>query len=396
MTGRNQIITHFLHDYVDPSATLPQATFCKSKRYKYLGIWQGNWNTGSVRNVQKGILTGAVLIAMGLSPASSGLAFAQAASAGAPTAVNPQVQPRFKSSVDMVSVSAVVRDRKGRFVRDLLQQDFLIAEGGEARRIVDFHKDSDGPVNVALLMDMSGSMRVGTKTADARQAARHIISALRPNDRAALLAFDTRLQSVSPFTSDLEALEAALLRIEPPFGQTSLYDAVADTARIIAGEGEAARARNQPPQRGAVVVITDGIDTRSRLTPDQVAALASEIDIPVYIVAVMAAVDDPRNLSDQPAEGGDLQSLAQSTGGELFTASAPAHASLAARQIVEELRHQYVLAFEASSLPGWRPLEVRARDRNLVVRARTGYTAGETVGRPLEIPSLLDSRNLER
>jgi hypothetical protein len=60
----------------------------------------------------------------------------------------------------------------------------------------------------------------------------------------------------------------------------------------------------------------------------------------------------------------------------MFIASAPAHASVAARQIVDELRHQYVLAFEASSRPGGRPLEVSARDKKLVVRARTGYTAG--------------------
>src|SRR5262249_11002469 len=71
-----------------------------------------------------------------------------------------------------------------------------------------------------------------------------------------------------------------------------------------------------------------------------------------------------------------LGSLAHWTGGELFTASAPAHASIAARQIVDELRHQYVLAFEASTHAGWRPLEVRARDKDLIVRARAGYTAG--------------------
>ena len=281
----------------------------------------------------------------------------------------------------MVSVSAVVRDRKGRFVRDLLQQDFIVAEGGEPKRIVDFHTDSDGPINLVLLMDMSGSMRVGTKAVDARQTAKHLLSALRPNDRAALFAFDTRLESVSGFTSDFASLDTALGRIEPPFGQTSLYDAVAQTARLVAKESEAPRAANQRPQRGAVVVLTDGVDTRSRLAPEQVAAISSEIDIPVYIVAVMASIDDPRNQSDpSEVQAGGLRSLAQWTGGEMFTASAPAHASLAARQIVEELRHQYLLAFEASPLPGWRPLEVRARGRGLTVRARAGYTSGDHAG----------------
>jgi len=75
-----------------------------------------------------------------------------------------------------------------------------------------------------------------------------------------------------------------------------------------------------------------------------------------------------------------LMNLARWTGGELFTSSAPAHASVAARQIVEELRHQYLLAFEASTRPGWRPLEVRARDHDLTVRARAGYNVAGTVG----------------
>jgi hypothetical protein len=99
-------------------------------------------------------------------------------------------------------------------------------------------------------------------------------------------------------------------------------------------------------------VLTDGIDTKSRLSPAAVAGIASEIDVPVYIVAVMAKIDDPRERQDDGEGDGipatRLQELAQHTGGELFLASAPAHASVASRQILGELRHQYVLAFEAS------------------------------------------------
>ena len=64
------------------------------------------------------------------------------------------------------------------------------------------------------------------------------------------------------------------------------------------------------------------------------------------------------------------------TGGELFASSALAQTTLTANQIMSELRHQYVLAFEASSKPGWRPLEVRTRQESLIVRARTGYHGG--------------------
>jgi VWFA-related protein len=317
------------------------------------------------------------LIAAGLLSLPLSLSAASQQAQGQPA--DGQGPARFRSSVDVVSVSAVVRDRKGRFVGNLEKKDFIVAEAGEPRRILDFRAQADGPVKLALLFDISGSMRVGSKAVDARQAALHVFSALRPMDEAAVFSFDTRLDRVTKFTSDVSSLKAALDHVEPPFGQTSLYDAVAETARAVAAEGPGG---GRLPQRSAVVVLTDGIDTRSRLTSEQVSAIASSIDIPVYIVAVMSVIDDPRQAVSVTAEvqNGALANLSRWTGGELFIASAPAHASVAARQIVDELRHQYVLAFEASSRPGWRPLEIRARDRELTVRSRAGYTVGGASG----------------
>jgi Ca-activated chloride channel homolog len=291
-------------------------------------------------------------------------------------APSPQDPPaRFRSSVDVVSVAAVVRDRKGRFVGDLSRDDFEIVEAGEQRRILDFRAEKDGPVKLALLMDVSGSMRVAGKVIDARQAADHVFASLAPGDEAAVFTFDSALRQVHPFSSDRGALVKALDDVEKPFGQTSLYDAVAETARAVAARG---RTQTGLLHRSAVVVITDGVDTKSRLTPQQVSHIASEIDVPVYLLAVMSPVDDPREREDERARAGaaELEHLGRRTGGELFLATAPAHASVAARQIVTELRHQYVLAFEASTRPGWRPLEVRAKNDDLQVRARSGYTAG--------------------
>ncbi|MEP6592862.1 MAG: VWA domain-containing protein [Acidobacteriota bacterium] len=299
----------------------------------------------------------------------------QAQEPAAPAEAAPQRAPStFRSSVDVVSVSAVVRDRKGRFVSNMEQKDFIVAEGGRTRPILDFKAQADGPVKLAVLFDISGSMRVGTKAVDAKQAALYLLGALRGNDEAAVFAFDTRLDRVTDFISDVRALEAALEHVEPPFGQTSMYDAIAQTARAVAPDGATG---GRLPQRAAVVVLTDGVDTHSRLTPEQVSGIASEIDVPIYIVAVMSPIDNPKESSDSP---GPLSNLAHWTGGEYFAVSAPARASVAARQIVEELRHQYVLAFEASAAPGWRPLEVRARDRDLIVRSRAGYMVAGTVG----------------
>jgi VWFA-related protein len=280
----------------------------------------------------------------------------------------------FRSSVDLVSVVAVVRDRKGRFVPDLSQRDFIIVESGESRPIVGFKAETDGPVRLAIVFDVSGSMRVGTKAADAREAARQVLSSLGGSDQAALFSFDTKLERVRDFTSDFDSLIAALDKVDSPYGQTSLYDAVAEAARAVAnGRGAGAPS----PQRAAVVVLTDGVDTHSRLKPGEVSGIASEIDVPVYVMAVMSSIDDPKMFDDpEAATAGGLRDLARWTGGELFTMSAPAQTSLAARQIVSELRHQYLLAFEASPRPGWRSLEIKARSRDLTVRARSGYTAG--------------------
>jgi VWFA-related protein len=180
------------------------------------------------------------------------------------------------------------------------------------------------------------------------------------------------MQLVTDFTEDFKGLEAKVDNVEPPFGQTSLYDAIAETAKAIANETQK---DGKMPQRSAIVVLTDGIDTKSRMTAPEVSAIASSIDLPVYIVAVMSPVDDPRN-SDYGtgAMSSGLTDLARWTGGDFFIAVSPAHANIAARQIIGEMRHQYMLAFEASTRSGWRPLEVRARDRELVVRARSGYS----------------------
>jgi VWFA-related protein len=277
----------------------------------------------------------------------------------------------FKSGIDLVRVSAVVRDKKGRFVPDLAVHDFEVFDDGLRKPIVDFRSDLSG-VSVALLLDVSGSMegRLGV----AREAATHLLSWLEPErDEAAVFAFDTRLVQLAPFTTGLHALPEEL-SLMTPFGATSLNDAIAETARRLeAREGH----------RRGVVVFTDGRDNWSKLSPSEAAAIASRVDVPVYIIAVVASIDNPAAqnfavLPDHSALAGPLKELASSTGGRSFVASSAADRSLAARQVVDELRHQYVLAFESSGIPGWHPLVVRANRKDLVVRARSGYSAGQS------------------
>ena len=298
----------------------------------------------------------------------------------APSLATPQeassqaAKPTFRSAVDLVSVAAVVRDKRGRFARNLRKEDFVVEEGGARRDIIDFRADENAPVRVALLFDVSGSMRLSSRLEEARQAARHLLSALRLSeafDEAAVYSFDMNLQSLQPFTADAGAIENAIARVEP-YGQTSLYDAIADTARGVADTKPGDR------HRRAVVVFTDGLDTSSLMKPEQVSAVASGIDVPVYVVTVLS--EGERDREEGRDEENPLASLARWTGGNLFITSAPAHESIAARQIVDELRHQYVLAFSASATRGWRPLDVKTKDRDLTVRARSGYTAGARAG----------------
>jgi Ca-activated chloride channel homolog len=277
----------------------------------------------------------------------------------------------FKSSVDVVRISAVVRDHKGRFVRDLSARDFEIIDGGMTRPISDFRSDLSG-VSVALLFDVSGSM--DSKLGDAREAAGHVLSWLDVNrDEAAVFTFDTHLDEVVPFTNGLTTLPAALSTLTP-FGATSLHDAIAATARrVVSREG----------RRRAVVVFTDGSDNWSRLTPAEVSSIASGIDVPVYIFGIVAGIDNPATDEATTSAGrsplaGPLADLAGWTGGHVFVASTPAQRSVAARQIIDELRHQYLIAFSASGVPGWHPLVVRAHDRDLTVRTRSGYIAGQS------------------
>jgi Mg-chelatase subunit ChlD len=304
---------------------------------------------------------------------------------------SPAPKTTFRSAVDVVSVAAVVRDKRGRFAVNLKKEDFVVQEGGARREIVDFHADTNAPIRVALLFDVSGSMRLLDRLEEARQAARHVLGALRlggaaedsstgsgpsrasSRDEAAVFSFDMNLQSLQPFTADAGAIESALARVTP-YGQTSLYDAIAQTARRVADT------RPGDPHRRAVVVFTDGVDTSSLLTPEQVSAIASEIDVPVYVVTVVSPADYEDRGVRSAVPNGVLRSLAQWTGGDLFVTSAPAHESLAARQIVDELRHQYVLAFPASPAAGWHPLDLKTKDRDLTVRARRGYAAGTRAG----------------
>jgi len=290
---------------------------------------------------------------------------------------NPALQrspTTFRTGVDLVSVTAVVRDSRGRPVQNLSRDDFRIFERGKPRRIIDFKASDQGPVSLAILFDVSGSMRLGAQVEAGQRAVEHILSWIEPKaDEFALFSFDRDLRQETPFTSDAALVRTALGKLTA-VGQTSLYDAIAKTAKTLG---------DRPSPRRAVVVITDGIDTSSEMTPSQVSGLASGIDVPVYVIAVLSPLDHPGNNMAVPSAAESpvalqLANLAHWTGGTLQMVSAPAHASQAARELMAELRHQYLIAFESAKQSGWYELDVRTVRRELTVRARSGYFASQS------------------
>jgi len=286
--------------------------------------------------------------------------------------IHGQPQQTFRTAVDVVTIQASVRDARGHIVSGLTTTDFEVRDNGQPRPILSFRSDSQSPLSLAIMVDMSGSMRSGPKIAMARQAYDALLSQLHQGqDEVALFTFDSSLHDRGGFTRDLETLKGALSEFEP-FGTTSLYDATAATARQLAARSATHK---------AIIVLTDGIDTSSDMTAREVSALASSIDVPVFVVATVP-LSDRRILldaSERPSwlnTGADMRDLAEWTGGLFMFASNFVETAAAASQLINGLRQEYVLAIEAANGREWRRLDVRVRRPSVVVKARTGYFAG--------------------
>jgi VWFA-related protein len=256
-------------------------------------------------------------------------------------------------------------------LKGLTVEDFEVRDNGLVRPILSIRADLRSPISLAILIDMSGSMSMASKIAMARQAYDSVLTQLRPGqDEVAVFTFDSTLHERRAFTGDVTELKSALDEFEP-FGSTSLYDATAAAARRLAERSAAHK---------AIIVLTDGIDTSSKLTAPEVSSLASSIAVPVFVVATVPSIDQRAMMesADRAAksEAADLRDLAEWTGGQLVFASSFTETVVAASTLVDELRQQYVLAIEAAGGREWRRLDVRVKRPSAVVKARSGYFGG--------------------
>jgi len=276
----------------------------------------------------------------------------------------------FRSSLDLVTIQTSVRDHRGRPLRGLTANDFEIRDNGQLRPILSLRSDLQSPLSLAILVDTSGSMRVGSKIAMAQRAFASILAQLRDGqDEVALLTFDSAVHERQDFTADLGKLRDALTDFDG-FGTTSLYDATAATARKLAA---------RTATHKAIVVLTDGIDTSSALTASEVSAVASSIDVPVYVVATVPSADQRAMMeaAERGPQSADLRDLAEWTGGQFIFASTFSETAIAASNLVDGLRQQYVLAIEAAGEHEWRRLDIRVVKRPTAnVKARSGYFGG--------------------
>lgn len=291
-------------------------------------------------------------------------------SAGIAT-LSAQSAPRitFRSALDLVSVAVVVRAPDGRIVPNLRASDFEVLDCGVPQTVVQFRSGEDGDARLALLVDSSGSMALGSKRQRSELATEFLATAFRGEDAASVFSFDSRVRRLTPFTRDADALRTAVSGVEP-YGTTRLYDAIATTVRAVSQD---------TPRARAVMLLTDGMDNASQLSPSEAASAAAALDLPLYVLAVdgdetaIKRSPVPSISRSARAETMSLNELAVRTGG---LASEPATAMelrATTHAILDELRHQYVLAIPAASVRGWHELSVRVRRGRVHARSREGY-----------------------
>jgi VWFA-related protein len=274
-------------------------------------------------------------------------------------------RPTFRSSLDLVSVAVVVRGSDGRLITGLKQTDFEVLDQGASQSIVQFQRGDDANARLALLVDSSGSMVMGTRRERSRIATELLAAGFRESDAASVFSFDSRLRRLTPFTRNSNELRDAVTSVEP-WGVTGLYDAIVGTIQTVV---------NEAPRTRALLLLTDGIDNASISSPGDAASAAAALDIPLYVLAVGKDLTDAKAIATDEGQAAavTLNELASRTGGLAMEAATIAELSAVTRTILTELRHQYVLAFPAGSSKGWHDLTVRVKRGRVQARSRNGY-----------------------
>lgn len=267
-------------------------------------------------------------------------------------------------SVEVVLVPVAVR---GEEPGERLPRDrFQLRVDGKPVKIESFENDSGAPLSLIFLQDLSGSMAEPEKMAASRETLDCFLDTARKTDELALATFAGGHTEIEvPLTPNISALREAM-DLWDPYGTTGLYDAVAMVPEISLGSNGAKR---------AAVLVTDGADNISAITPQQAQRLVQAADLPVYVVALPGREE---RATAAPFRYGDLlKQLAQATGGRYYELEDPGQARRTCAEILGELRHQYVLGFSVTGTgpSRYHPIHVELRKpgKRVSLIHRRGY-----------------------
>ena len=277
-------------------------------------------------------------------------------------------QPSFRSGVDLVSLNITVADQTGRFVTDLEPTAFQVFEDGVKQEVTFFNR-SNLPIALSLLLDTSASME--DKLTTAQEAAVGFARKLRTLDLAQVVDFDSRVSIAQAFTSNVSDLETAIRKTSPG-GSTSLHNAI----YIALKELKRMQARGtEDIRRQAIVVLSDGEDTSSLVTFDEVLDLARRSETAIYAIGLRTPGERARGFTDAEFV---LRQLTQQTGGRVFFTRQVSELASVYGQIADELSSQYMLGYSSKNPKrdgAWRRIVVRVAAPNSQARAKQGYYA---------------------
>ncbi len=271
-----------------------------------------------------------------------------------------------RKRVDEVNVLFIATDRHGKFVRNLNQNDFSIFDDHKpVESIIDFRRETDLPIQLGLLMDVSGSVqgRFGFEKEAAIGFLQHII---RPGyDRAFVVGFNKESHLAQDFTDSIPALAAGVQRLSNG-GGTALYDAI-----YKACKDKLLREHSDRPIRKAIVVVSDGEDNQSEVTRAQAIEMAQRAEVLIYAIST----DDSGLILR-----GDkvLEDLASATGGRAFFPYKMKDITHSFAAIEDELRSQYDVSYKPSDFDAdgrFHSIQITSLKKDLQVRARRGYYA---------------------
>jgi VWFA-related protein len=278
-------------------------------------------------------------------------------------------RPSFRSGVDIVSLNVTVTDPASRYVTDLDQKDFNVFEDG-IKQDVSFFNKKHSPIALSMLLDSSASME--DKLPTLQQAAINFVRRLQPQDVAQIIDFDSRVEIRQAFTAKHEDLEAAIMRTAAG-GSTSLHNAV----YIALKELKKVQARSEGDiRRQAIIVFSDGEDTSSLVSFDEVLDLAKRSETAIYTISLRTE-GSSQSKGFHEAEY-VMRELAQSTGGRPFFAKRIEDLAGAYAEIADELSSQYVLGYISKNQlrnGAWRRIVVQVLRPNATARTKLGYYA---------------------